>query len=162
MASLASGWCRDPPLSSLRCCGSPGLWNLSVHGVLADGVEDPVHFGGPAAVVGVIHLLHEVVQGLLLSLVQGQGFTDVGDVIEGLQLGHPGAQHHGEQVDEEVGMLTNGQVGLIAHLLEPEKQIRRENVEESVYTIPLVASEFSSLKKSVPSIHLAIEIYSLC
>ena len=75
-----------------------------------------------------------------------------------LQLRHPGAQHHGKQV----GMLPDGQVGLIAHLLEPEKQIRRENAEESVYTIPLVASEFSSLKKSVPSIHLAIEIYSLC
>ena len=92
----------------------------SVHGVLADGVEDPVHLGGPAAVVGVVHLLHEVVHSLLLRLVQGQCLADVGDVVEGLQLGHAGAQHHGEQVDEEVGVLADGQIGLVAHLLEPE------------------------------------------
>ena len=88
--------------------------------MLADGVEDPVHLGGPAAVVGVVHLLHEVVHSLLLRLVQGQGLADVGDVVEGLQLGHAGAQHHGEQVDEEVGVLADGQIGLVAHLLEPE------------------------------------------
>lgn len=37
-----------------------------VHGGLANSVEDPVHFGSPAAVVSVVHLLHEVVEGLLL------------------------------------------------------------------------------------------------
>ena len=97
-----------------------GATPASVHGVLADGVEDPVHLSGPAAVVGVVHLLHEVVHGLLLRLVQGQRLADVGDVVEGLQLGHAGAQHHGEEVDEEVGVLADGQVGLVAHLLEPE------------------------------------------
>ena len=99
------------------CCHSPLV--ALVHGVLADGVEDPVHLGGPASVVSVVHLLHEVVQGLLLRLVQSQGLPDVGDVVEGLQLGHPGAQHHGEQVDEEVGVLPDRQVRLVTHLLEP-------------------------------------------
>lgn len=50
--------------------------------MLADCVEDPVHLGSPAAVVSVVHLLHEVVQGLLLRLVQGQGLPDVSDVVE--------------------------------------------------------------------------------
>ncbi|KAG9343597.1 hypothetical protein JZ751_013767 [Albula glossodonta] len=103
-----------PPLYSLEAspavrppaCGGT---LSSVQSVLPDGVEDPVHLGGPAAVVGVVHLLHEVVQSLLLGLVQSQGLADVGDVVEGLQLWHARAQHHGEQVDEEVGVLADGQ-----------------------------------------------------
>lgn len=88
--------------------------------MLPDRVEDPVHFSSPAAVVSVVHLLHEVVQGFLLRFVQGQSLSDVGNVVKGLQLGHPGAQHHGEEVDEEVGVLSDRQVRLITHLLEPE------------------------------------------
>lgn len=110
-----AGW-RYPCLGSVEC-------------VLADGVEDPVHLGGQAAVVGVIHPLHDVVQGLLFSLVQCQGLTDVGNV-GNCSPGIPGAQHHGEQVDEEVGVLADGQVGLVAHLLKPGgsgRTIVREN-----------------------------------
>lgn len=55
---------------------------ISVHGMLADCVEDPVHFCSPAAMVSIIHLLHEVVQGLLLRFVQGQCFSNVRDVIK--------------------------------------------------------------------------------
>jgi len=33
--------------------------------MLSDGVEDPVHLGGPSAVMRVVHLLHKVVQRLL-------------------------------------------------------------------------------------------------
>lgn len=99
--------------------GSTSWLAASVHGVLADGVEDPVHFRSPAAMVSVVHLLHEIVEGLLLRLVQGQGLPDVSDVVERLQLGHPRAQHHGKQVDEEVGVLPDCQVGLVAHLLKP-------------------------------------------
>lgn len=69
--------------------------------------------------VSIVHLLHEVVQGLLLRLVQGQGLPDVSNVVKRLQLGHPGTQHHGEEVDEEVCMLPDGQVGFVTHLLEP-------------------------------------------
>lgn len=89
-------------------------------------MEDPVHLCGPAAVVSIIHLLHEVVQGLLLRLVQGQGLPDVSDVVERLQLGHPRAQHHGEEVDEEVGVLPDRQVRLVTHLLEPERGENRK------------------------------------
>lgn len=67
------------------CCHSPLVLSLaviSVHGMLADCVEDPVHLGSPAAMVSIVHLLHEVVQGLLLRLVQGQGLSDVSDVIK--------------------------------------------------------------------------------
>lgn len=55
----------------------------------------------------------------LLAFLQGQRLPDVGNIIEWLQLRHARAQHHGEQVDEEIGMLPDGQVGFIAHLLEP-------------------------------------------
>lgn len=55
----------------------------------------------------------------LLTLLQSQRLSDVGDVIEGLQLRHAGAEHHGEQVNEEVGVLANGQVSFVTHLLEP-------------------------------------------
>lgn len=88
-------------------------------GHVADGVEDPVHLGGPPAVVGLIHLLGEVLERLLLGLVQGQCLAQVGNVVEGLELGHPRAQHHGEEVDQQVGVLSDGQVSLVAHLLEP-------------------------------------------
>lgn len=60
----------------------------SVLGMVSDGVEDPVHLGGPSTMVSVIHLLHEIVQGLLLGFVQRQGLADVSDVIKGLQLWH--------------------------------------------------------------------------
>lgn len=107
---------------------------LSVHGMLADRVEDPVHLCRPAAVVSVVHLLHEVVQRLLLRLVQGQGLSDVGDVVKRLQLGHPRAQHHGEEVDEEVGVLPDCQVRLVTHLLEPEGGQRKINEKSAGYS----------------------------
>ena len=106
---------------------------ILVHGMLADSVKDPVHLGSPAAMVSVVHLLHEVVQGFLLGLVQGQGLPDVGDVIEWLQLGHPRAQHHREEVDEEVGVLSDRQVRFVTHFLEPEGQ--KENVTQGVEEI---------------------------
>lgn len=108
--------------------------------MLADCVEDPVHLGSPAAVVSVIHLLHEVVQGLLLGLVQGQSLSDVRNVVKRLQLGHPRAQHHGEEVDEEVGMLPDCQVRFVTHLLEPEGGeatiLRQGRVSKNIYFIP--------------------------
>lgn len=96
--------------------------------------------------VSIIHLFHEVVQGLLrktkryvkikrinylkdspqkitrygclLSFLQGQCFPNVGNVIKRLQLRHARAQHHGEQIDEEISMLPDRQVRFITHLLE--------------------------------------------
>lgn len=102
--------------------------------------------------MSIIHLFHEVVQGLLrktkryvkikrinylkdspqkitryeerqkpgclLSFLQGQCFPNVGNVIKRLQLRHARAQHHGEQIDEEISMLPDRQVRFITHLLE--------------------------------------------
>lgn len=87
--------------------------------MVPDGVENPVHLRGPSAMVSVIHLLHEIVQGLLLSFVQCQSLTDVSDVVEGLQLWHARAQHHGEEVYKQVSVLPDSQIGLVAHLLKP-------------------------------------------
>ena len=94
---------------------------LMLVGHVPDGVEDPVHLGGPAAVVGVVHLLGEVLQRLLLALLQRQRLAQVRNVVEALQLGHAASQEQREQVDEEAGVLTDGQVGLVAHLLEPAR-----------------------------------------
>lgn len=58
-----------------------------------------------------------------LCLTQSQGLPQVGDVIEALEFGHPAAQQEGEQVDEEAGVLADGEVGFVAHLLEPEPQV---------------------------------------
>lgn len=55
----------------------------------------------------------------LFTFLQGQCLPDVSDVIKRLQLRHARAQHHGEQVDEEVSVLPDGQVGFITHRLEP-------------------------------------------
>lgn len=88
-------------------------------GHVPDGVEDPVHLGGPAAMVGVVHLLGEVLQRLLLALLQSQGFPQVGDVIKALQLGHSTAQQQREQVNEETCVLTDCQVRFVTHLLKP-------------------------------------------
>lgn len=98
-------------------------------GHVSYGVKDPVHLRAPAAVVSVVHLLHEVVQGLLLRLVQGQGLPDVSDVVERLQLRHSRAQHHGEEVDEEVGVLPDCQVRFVAHLLESEEGSKTSRVK---------------------------------
>lgn len=58
-----------------------------------------------------------------LRLTQSQGLPQVRNVIEALEFGHPAAQKEGEEVDEEAGVLANGEVGLVAHLLEPEPQL---------------------------------------
>lgn len=57
-----------------------------------------------------------------LGLTQGQGLPQVGDVVEALEFRHPAAQQEGEEVDEEAGVLADGQVGFVAHLLEPGAQ----------------------------------------
>ena len=54
-----------------------------------------------------------------VCLTQSQGFPQVGDVVEALQFRHPTAQQEREQVDEEAGMLADGEVGFVTHLLEP-------------------------------------------
>lgn len=59
-----------------------------------------------------------------LCLTQSQGLPQVGNVIEALEFGHPAAQQEGEEVDEEAGVLADGEVGFVAHLLEPEPQVR--------------------------------------
>lgn len=68
----------------------------------------------------------------LLCLLQRQRLPDVGDVVKGLQLRHAGAQHHGEQVDEQVGMLPDGQVGFVTHFLEPGEEINVFAVEQQI------------------------------
>lgn len=59
-----------------------------------------------------------------LSLTQSQGLPQVGNVVEALEFGHSAAQQEGEQVDEEAGVLADGEVGFVAHLLEPGPQGR--------------------------------------
>lgn len=54
----------------------------------------------------------------LFGFLQGQCFPNVGNVIKRLQLRHARAQHHGEQIDEEISMLPDRQVCFITHLLE--------------------------------------------
>lgn len=75
------------------------------------------------------HLQHHNTTCLLpvrhSSLTQGQGFPQVGNVIKALQFRHPATQHEGEEIDEEAGVLTDGEVCFVAHLLEP-KQVDRE------------------------------------
>lgn len=44
-----------------------------------------------------------------------------------MEFGHSAAQKEGEEVDEEAGMLADGEVGFVAHLLEPEPQLRIHN-----------------------------------
>lgn len=62
----------------------------------------------------------------LFAFLQCQRLPNVGNVIKWLQLRHARAQHHGEQVDEEISMLPDGQVGFITHLLEPGGRWKRE------------------------------------
>lgn len=51
------------------CASLPFTAATLVQRVLLDGVEDPVHLRGPAAMMGVVHLFGEVLQSLLLSFV---------------------------------------------------------------------------------------------
>ncbi len=91
-------------------------------GHVSDGVEDPVHLGGPSSMVSVVHLFGEVLQSVLLALLQRQRLAQVCDVVEALQLRHPAAQQQRE-VDEEAGVLTDRQIRFITHLLKPERHI---------------------------------------
>ncbi len=68
---------------------------------------------------------------LPVCLTQSQGFPQVGDVVEALQFGHAAAQQEGEQVDEEAGVLTDGKVGFITHLLEPDTQTGQQRVRRA-------------------------------
>lgn len=55
-------------------------------------------------------------------LTESQGLPKVGNVIKTLQFRHTTAQQEREEVDKKAGMLSNGQVSLVAHLLEPAEQ----------------------------------------
>lgn len=98
------------------CCGGVSVFV----GHVSDGVKDPVHFGGPSSMMGVIHLFGEVLQRLLLVLFQRQRLAQIRDVIKALQLRHPTTQQQREEIDEETCVLTDGQIGFITHLLKPD------------------------------------------
>lgn len=68
---------------------------------------------------------------LPVCLTQSQGFPQVGNVIEALKFRHATAQQEREQVDEEAGMLTDGKVGFITHLLEPDTQNGKQTVRQA-------------------------------
>ena len=54
----------------------------------------------------------KVVEGLLFRLLDGQGLSQVPDVVDALELRDAGRQHHGEQGDQEVGVPPQSHVGL--------------------------------------------------
>ena len=83
-------------------------------------VEEPVHLGGPAVTVGAVELVLEILQGPLLHLLHRQGLADIAYVIQRLELWDAALEHHGEQSDDQVGMLAQNQVGLAAQFLEAE------------------------------------------
>lgn len=78
----------------------------------------------------------------LFAFLQGQRLPNVGNVIKRLQLRHARAQHHGEQVDEEVSVLPDGQVGFITHFLEPGGRWKREKCEKDKQKVVLYKNIF--------------------
>lgn len=83
-----------------------------------DEVQEPVELDGPAFVPADLDLVQEVSLGLVLGAAHGQRLPDVLDVLLAGELGHAGHQHHGEQDDQQVGVVAQGQVGLHTHLLQ--------------------------------------------
>lgn len=51
--------------------------DTSVKCMLSNGVEYPVHLGGPSTVMSIIHLLHEVVQRFLWET---KGYTIINQI----------------------------------------------------------------------------------
>ena len=66
----------------------------SVQSMLLYCMENPIHFGCPAPMMGIIHLLHEILQSLLLSFIQGQGLSNICHLIKRLYFEHSRAKHH--------------------------------------------------------------------
>ena len=69
-------------------------------------VQEPVELHRPAFISANLDLVQEVTLGLLLRAADGQRLSDVLNVLFAGQLGHTGHQHHGEENDEQVGVVS--------------------------------------------------------
>ena len=87
---------------------------------MLETVKEPIDFGGPGSSVGVTAHVLEIFQCLLVRLFDGERLAEVSDVVDTLELRDAGWQHHGEERDEEVGVLAQSQVSATAQFLEQE------------------------------------------
>lgn len=74
--------------------------------------------------MSIVQLLKEILQGLGLCLTDGERLVEVADIVDGLEFGDLCAQHEGEEADEEVGVVSQDQVGLATQLLESDWRIQ--------------------------------------
>ncbi len=80
-------------------------------------MQEPVELHRPTLVPADLDLVQEVLFGLVLRASDSQSFPYVLDVLFAGQLRHAGHQHHGEQDDQQVGVVSQSQVGLQANVL---------------------------------------------
>ena len=88
-------------------------------------MEEPVELCSPRSAVSLVELFLEVFECVLLRPLHGERLAEILDVIERLQLRDAARQHHGEEGDKDVGVLTQAEVGLAAQLHEPATTSQR-------------------------------------
>ena len=85
---------------------------------LVERMKYPVEFGGEAETHGLVELAAKELERLVVALVDGELVAQVHDVVDRLQLGHLGREHHDEQVDDETRVAADCHVGRLAQKLE--------------------------------------------
>lgn len=68
-------------------------------------VKEPIQFGGPIASVRLLKLFVKISYCFELAFVDFESFSQVLDVLDALQLRNAGHDHHGEERDQQVGVL---------------------------------------------------------
>ena len=86
----------------------------------------PVSIGLPTVAPGFVKLISEFLDRLLLSVGEGEGLSQVVDVVKSAQLGDSSGQHHDKEGDQEVALAPQDDKCLLTNMLEPARLERRD------------------------------------
>lgn len=81
-------------------------------------MNKPVDLYHPALLPADLDLVQQVALGLVFAAADCQRLPDVLDVLLARQLRHASHQHHGEEDDEQVGVMPKSEISLHTHILE--------------------------------------------
>ena len=84
------------------CTHFTTIYKLYVSNVM----EEPIHLGRPIATISLLKLFVEVRDRLKLAFVDFKSFSQVLDVLDALQLRNACVHHHGEERDQQIGVLS--------------------------------------------------------
>lgn len=84
-----------------------------------DTVKEPIELGAPGAAVRLVQLLLKVISRLLpRGRIHLERPPQVLHIVHRLQLGNANSEHHHKESHQQVGVVVQRQVGVVAELLK--------------------------------------------